>query len=211
MMLGGRYLWFWQPNIVILLMSGMSVTFCRNSAMAGILPDRSLDTESSGFPPLQNNLHNQSAETKALILSQIPKPITPRPPEQPTPIPQPLPDAPLEVPTPEPPASESQPNISGTQTIKRFEFEGNTALSDQELAKVTKPFTGKVTFAELLEAEAAVTEYYIDAGYINSGAVIPAAQNIQKQTPLTPSCLPIMVALPVWAVGGGAFALTKAI
>ena len=170
-----------SSNFIILLMSGMSVTFCRNSAMAGILPDRFLGTESSSFPPLQNNLHNQSAATKALILSQIPNPITPRPPEQPTPIPQPLPDAPLEIPTPKPPASESQPNIPGTQTIKRFEFEGNTALSDEELAKVTKPFTGEVTFAELLEAEAAVTKYYIDAGYINSGAVIPAAQNIQKQ------------------------------
>jgi hemolysin activation/secretion protein len=151
--------------------------------MAGILPDSSLGAESSGLTPPQINLNNQSADTKALILilSQIPNPITPRPPEQPTPIPQPLPDAPLEIPTPKLPSSEEQPNIPGTQTIKRFEFQGNTAFSNEELAEVTKPFTGEVTFAELLEAEAAVTNYYTNKGYINSGAVIPAGQNIQEQ------------------------------
>ena len=164
-------------------MSGISVFFYRNSVLAGILPDRSLGAESSGSPPPQINLNNQSADTKELnlILSQIPNPITPRPSEQPTPIPQPLPDAPLDVPTPNLPSSESPPNIPGTQTIQRFEFEGNTAFSDEELAEVTESFKGEVTFAELLEAEAAVTEHYTDAGYINSGAVIPAGQNIQDQ------------------------------
>lgn len=182
-MLKPRYLWCWQLNLVSMLMWGMSVIFWRSSALARILPARSLDTESSDSPPPQINLNNQSGNTKerTFILSQIPNPITPRPPKQPTPIPQPFPDTPLEIPNPKLPASESQPNIPGTQTIKRFEFEGNTALSDEELAEVTKPFTGEVTFAELLEAEAAVTERYIDAGYINSGAVIPAAQNIQEQ------------------------------
>ncbi len=166
-----------------MLMWGMSVIFWRSSALARILPDRSLDAKSLGSLPLQNNLHNQSAATKALILSQIPNPITPRTPQQPTPIPQPFPDAPLEVPTPKLPSSESQPNIPGTQTITGFEFEGNTdsVFSDEELAKVTELFTGEVTFAELLEAEAAVTKHYNDAGYINSGAVIPSGQNIQKQ------------------------------
>ena len=181
-MLPRRSLWCWQLNLEILLILGMSVNFCRNSAIAGILVDRSVGDESSS-PPSPINLNKQSADNKNLtiILSQIPNPITPRPPEQPTPIPQPLPDAPLEAPTPKLPSSEEQPNIPGTQTIKRFEFEGNTAFSDEELAKVTQPFTGEVTFAELLEAEATVTEYYTEAGYINSGAVISAGQNIQKQ------------------------------
>ncbi len=166
----------------------MSVTFCKDSALAGILPDRSWGAESSGLTPPHVNLNNQFADTKELtvILSQIPSPITPRSPEQPTPRPQPLPDAPLEVPplevpTPKLPSSEEQPNIPGTQTIKRFEFEGNTAFSDEDLAQVTKRFTGEVTFAELLQAEAAVTKYYSDAGYLNSGAFIPAGQNIQEQ------------------------------
>ncbi len=187
-MLRRRYLWCWQLNLVILLLPGMSVTFCKDSALAGILPDRSWGAESSGLTPPHVNLNNQFADTKELtvILSQIPSPITPRSPEQPTPRPQPLPDAPLEVPplevpTPKLPSSEEPPNIPGTQTIKRFEFEGNTAFSDEDLAQVTKRFTGEVTFAELLQAEAAVTKYYSDAGYLNSGAFIPAGQNIQEQ------------------------------
>lgn len=183
MLLRRRCLWHWQRNLVILLMSGMSVISCKNKAQAEILLDRSVGIESSSSLSPQISLNNQSTDTQALtfIVSQIPNPITPRPPEQPTPIPQPFPNDPLETLTPKLPSSESQPNIPGTQTIKRFEFEGNTALSNKELAEVTKPFLGKVTFAELLKAEAAVTKYYIDAGYINSGAVIPSGQNIQKQ------------------------------
>ncbi|MCU0542222.1 MAG: BamA/TamA family outer membrane protein [Oscillatoriaceae cyanobacterium Prado104] len=56
---------------------------------------------------------------------------------------------------------------------------GNTAFSSEALAKVTAEFTNKpISFAELLQAEAAVTKLYVDAGYINSGAVIPAGQNL---------------------------------
>ncbi|GET37937.1 POTRA domain-containing protein [Microseira wollei] len=77
-----------------------------------------------------------------------------------------------------PPIGESQETI----TVERFEFEGNTAFSDQELASVIQQFTGRpITFAELLAAEAAVTQKYVDAGYINSGAVILADQTFPKQ------------------------------
>ncbi len=76
--------------------------------------------------------------------------------------------------------------------VEKFEFIGEyTAFSEEELAQVTLPFTrvgkrkkrgsGEITFAELLQAEAAVTKRYTDAGYINSGAVIEAGQNIQEQ------------------------------
>ncbi len=68
-----------------------------------------------------------------------------------------------------------------TIAVERFEFEGNTAFSDRELASVTQQFTGRpLTFAELLAAEAAVTQRYVDAGYINSGAVILANQTFPK-------------------------------
>lgn len=182
MMLKLSYLWCWQLNLASLLILGMSVNFCRNSAMAGILVDRSVGDESSTTPSVIN-LNQQSADNKnpTIILSQIPNPITPRPQEQPTPIPQPLPDAPLEVPTPKLPSSESEPRVPGTQIIKGFVFKGNSAFSNEELAKITQPFTGEVTFAELLKAEAAVTNYYTEAGYVNSGAFISAGQNIQSQ------------------------------
>ncbi|MCA1995575.1 MAG: ShlB/FhaC/HecB family hemolysin secretion/activation protein, partial [Coleofasciculus sp. S288] len=55
-----------------------------------------------------------------------------------------------------------------------FEFVGNTAFSDEELAEVTQDFTGRpITFAELLSARTAVTKLYTDNGYVTSGAFIP--------------------------------------
>ncbi|MBD2013944.1 ShlB/FhaC/HecB family hemolysin secretion/activation protein [Microcoleus sp. FACHB-53] len=58
--------------------------------------------------------------------------------------------------------------------VDRFEFEGNTAISDAELTKVTEPFTGRdISFAELFQARSAVTQLYIERGYITSGALIP--------------------------------------
>jgi hemolysin activation/secretion protein len=110
-----------------------------------------------------------------------PFPLLPKPPE-PIPIPQPSPESPLELPTPAVPPPEERPSIPGTILVNRFVFSGNTAFSDRELAKVTAPFTNRsITFAELLQAEAAVTKLYTDAGYINSGAVIPAEQTLSRK------------------------------
>lgn len=104
----------------------------------------------------------------------FPVPQPPPPPELPTPAPLPSPEdlLPPAVPAPVPP--EIVPDASETITIERFVFEGNTAFSDEELAEITAPFTGRpITFAELLQARSAVTERYITQGYITSGALIP--------------------------------------
>jgi hemolysin activation/secretion protein len=111
----------------------------------------------------------------------LPSPIVPRP--QPLPTPQPPTPAPLPPPsellqptrpTPTTPLEERPSNVPGTFTVERFEFEGNTAFSDEQLAEVTKQFTGRaLTFAELLQARSAVTDLYVRNGYITSGAFIP--------------------------------------
>lgn len=118
----------------------------------------------------------------SVYLSQLPNPITPRTPLQPTPT-LPLPQAePLQPKPPRPPTPEERPQNPLTVTVGRFEFVGNTAFSDEELSDVLKPFIGKpIAFAELLQAEAAVTKKYTDAGYINSGAVIPTEQTLAKK------------------------------
>ncbi|MCW6049702.1 ShlB/FhaC/HecB family hemolysin secretion/activation protein [Lyngbya sp. CCAP 1446/10] len=116
-------------------------------------------------------------------LSQLPNPIQPREPELPVPTaPQPPPPSPLQ-PTPLTPVpGDLRPGIPGTIRVLRFEFEGNTAFSDRELAEVTKQFAGReITFAELIAAEAAVTQKYVAAGYINSGALIPANQTFPRE------------------------------
>jgi hemolysin activation/secretion protein len=111
----------------------------------------------------------------------IPPTLPPRPP-QPVPVPQPAPETPLQPPTPVVPSTKERLGIPGTVTVARFEFVGNTAFSNEKLIEVTAPFTNRpITFAEMLQAEAAVTKRYTDAGYINSGAVIPAEQTFPRE------------------------------
>jgi len=58
--------------------------------------------------------------------------------------------------------------------VKKFELTGNTVFSDEELATVTKPYTNKVlTTVEIQEVRQKLTLYYINKGYINSGAILP--------------------------------------
>lgn len=82
-----------------------------------------------------------------------------------------------------PPIQTSTPApIPDSIIVKEFVFQGNTAFSDAELAKLTQDYTGRpLTFAELLEVESAVTKLYNDAGYINSGATIPADQSFSPE------------------------------
>ncbi len=80
------------------------------------------------------------------------------------------------------PSSEERSNLPGSITVTRFEFDGNTAFSDEELTEVTAPFTNRpITFTELLQAEAALAQQYTEAGYINTGAVIPADQTLPQE------------------------------
>lgn len=96
-------------------------------------------------------------------------------------IPHTPPQAPLK-PLPTLPSSEERSKLPGSITVTRFEFDGNTAFSDEKLTEVTVPFTNRpLTFASLLQAETAVTKLYTEAGYINSGAVIPSGQTLSKE------------------------------
>ena len=146
--------------------------------------------------------HQLSSSNSAIDIAQVPNPIaqpSQLPPDLPSSdIPLNLPSdrqeppsqAPLEAPTPaplppperlleSPPSSPRTPEpvpgkVPETITIQRFEFEGNTVFSDRELAKVTAPFTNRpISFAELFQARSAVTQLYLDKGYITSGALIP--------------------------------------
>jgi hemolysin activation/secretion protein len=109
----------------------------------------------------------------------IPPPQDLLPPTPPPPLPAPiypapeLPPAELQTPFPTPEAP--LPNtIPGSITVARFEVVGSTVFSVEELAGVTAPFTHRpISFAELLQAQAAVTQLYTSHGYVTSGAVIP--------------------------------------
>ena len=62
--------------------------------------------------------------------------------------------------------------------VKGFNIEGNTAFSDLEIQELlTEYLNSNVSFADLLQVETIITEKYRNAGYINSGAVVPV-QNV---------------------------------
>ncbi|MBD2207424.1 ShlB/FhaC/HecB family hemolysin secretion/activation protein [Calothrix sp. FACHB-1219] len=116
-------------------------------------------------------------------ITQIPSPVTPTVPEPPpTPV-RPPEEQPLGIPSP----SQTQPKpipIPGTFIIKQIEFSGNTAFSNQELItdkNIQQLLNQPITFTQLLQIEEIINKKYQDAGYINSGAVIPAGQKFPRR------------------------------
>jgi hemolysin activation/secretion protein len=123
---------------------------------------------------------NSSKIGENLIISQGSNWTTPTPPEQQPLIPQPSPEPPVEIPQTPVPRIPSF-DIPETITITKFEFIGNSAFSDERLRKETAQFTNRpISFAELVQVETVITKLYVDAGYINSGVVIPADQTLVK-------------------------------
>jgi hemolysin activation/secretion protein len=86
-------------------------------------------------------------------------------------LPQVLPKAPGSY---NPAGSASEQSEALQIRVERFEFEGNTVFSSGHLARMLAGYTGRaITETELEAARVAVTREYVDAGYINSGAVLP--------------------------------------
>lgn len=65
-------------------------------------------------------------------------------------------------------------DIPGTIEVKRYEVVGSTVFKPEELEAVTRDFVGtEVSFTQLLQARSAITQFYVDNGYVNSGAFLP--------------------------------------
>ena len=57
--------------------------------------------------------------------------------------------------------------------VTRFVFRGNTAFTDLELGEILAPwYHRKLTLGELEDARTALTLHYVNAGYVNSGAIL---------------------------------------
>jgi hemolysin activation/secretion protein len=76
-----------------------------------------------------------------------------------------------------PPVPEKTPAIEKDSRkffIKRIVVDGNTVIPEEDLRPLVKPFEGRdVSISELEELRQRITQFYIDRGYINSGALIP--------------------------------------
>lgn len=109
-------------------------------------------------------------------VAQVPD-LTPRPPQPPlpeTPLPQlPPPEELLPTPPVQPPQEGIPGEIPAQITVQRYQVEGSTVFSPEQFEAVTRDFTGSVSFASLLEARTAVTQLYVQNGYVTSGAILP--------------------------------------
>lgn len=130
----------------------------------------------------------RQASTLEPLLAQtsFPPPDILEPPSQTVPTPEtpvprlPPPEELLRPPISVPDGTQPQPlpdNVPTTITVERFEVVGSTVFSPAELEEVTQPFTQRpISLAELFQARSAVTQLYVDRGYITSGAYIPPQQ-----------------------------------
>ena len=58
--------------------------------------------------------------------------------------------------------------------VREIRITGSTVFSAAELAEVTNPYVDRYLTAEDIEAlRLALTQYYVNRGYVNSGAIIP--------------------------------------
>lgn len=141
---------FWLQSSLVVLLSGITAESLKaQTPNAPQLP---------ATPPPQDILPPAEPTEPQ---PQIPEPLPP-PEELLTPPQTPTPPAPIPGKVPE--------NI----TVKRFEVVGSTVFSPQELDSVLAPYTNKpISFTQLFQARSAITQLYIDRGYITSGALIP--------------------------------------
>ncbi len=96
----------------------------------------------------------------------------PGPLEEKTPVVPP----PFPLPTPSEPSQETRPAPGPVIRVfvKKINLSGNTVFSDEELALITEPYLNRELMTEDLESlRLALTKYYVDHGYITSGAIIP--------------------------------------
>ena len=82
--------------------------------------------------------------------------------------------APATIPVPQVPAREGKtPRVY----VREIQVTGSTVFSPEALAQVTAPYVGRmVTDEDLAALRQALTLKYVNAGYINSGAVLPDQQ-----------------------------------
>lgn len=100
-----------------------------------------------------------------------------RPSSRPLPPPQLNPDEKKEdfsLPKVPVPSTQSPSTENRIFSLAKIEVEGNTVLPENKLREEIKPYEGRsINVAEIEELRQKLTQLYIDAGYINSGAVIP--------------------------------------
>ncbi|HZN45534.1 MAG TPA: ShlB/FhaC/HecB family hemolysin secretion/activation protein [Nitrospiraceae bacterium] len=107
------------------------------------------------------------------VAAQVGVPLPPRPPQLPDAPPPPRPPE-LDVPPPPPKAPPEESITAPRIFVKEVRFTGNSAFTAEQLSAVTAPYMNRELTAEDLEAlRLGLTYFYINRGYVTSGALIP--------------------------------------
>jgi hemolysin activation/secretion protein len=122
--------------------------------------DRGGQTQSPIIQPRQRDTKPPSSQP---LLQQ---PITPLPPpDQLLPPSNTSPTVPPEAPS---------ADVPQTITVSKFNVTGSTVFSAKDFAKITEKYTNRpISIAELFQVRSEITKFYVDKGYITSGALIP--------------------------------------
>ena len=130
------------------------------AALGLLSPDAVLAQPSA--PPPPRNLPFEPLQRPGEIRPELPPP---GPPEEPGFV---LPALPT------PGADETRLSGGPQIVVREFRVTGSTVFSEAELGAVTAPYLGHpIASEELNELRDRLTRLYIDAGYLNSGAVLP--------------------------------------
>ena len=112
------------------------------------------------------------------VLAQVPPVQVPPPfPAEPPPFPgeiRPTPPPGSVLPPPPPPPPTKSGPLPLSAFVREIRISGSTVFTPEQLAQVTAPYTNRKLTSEDLEAlRVALTKFYIDHGYVTSGAIIP--------------------------------------
>jgi hemolysin activation/secretion protein len=114
----------------------------------------------------------------------IPSPPQPQPELQPQPPQLPSPEELLREQNVTPNQEILPGDIPQKITVQGFKFDGATVFTQEKLLEVVKAalkidkLPAELTFTQVIQARAAVVDFYIKEGYITSGAFIPIEQKI---------------------------------
>lgn len=127
------------------------------------------------LPVTPENLQPNPNQDRFLQPPPSPAPVPPasEPSIQPSPTPAPVP--PAANPPVQPPATPNPSPSSNTQTIpvKTIEVTGSTVFGSDQLNSIIQPFEGRdLTLEQLRQVADAITQLYLDRGYITSRAIL---------------------------------------
>ena len=187
------YRWECQPRNLIYWLIGLGIgisltqsAVAQTHTSSNMIAEKNLQPENFDAVSFSATIHADEIAQSRLNtnIAQINSPVTPTVPSPvPTPV-KPPSKEPLQTPSPSQSQPKPTPEIPGTFIIKEIKFVGNTAFSDEELTKQIQDIqllNQPITFSQLLQIEEIINQKYQQAGYINSGAVIPAGQKFPRQ------------------------------